>query len=65
MRAYSSRHGDAAPALRRTGPQGPQNRGDFKMHVSQWMDRFANTAVIAVLLAGLPMALFGFVTHSM
>jgi hypothetical protein len=35
------------------------------MHVSQWMDRFANTAVIAVLLAGLPMVVLGFVTHSM
>ena len=35
------------------------------MYVSHWMDRFANTAVIAVLLAGLPMAVLGFITHSM
>ena len=35
------------------------------MSVSNWMDRFANTAVIGVLLAGLPMAVFGFISHSM
>ncbi len=65
MRAYSSRHGDAAPALHQPEPPRLLNRGDFKMYVSQWMDRFANTAVIAVLLAGLPMAVFGFLAHSM
>jgi hypothetical protein len=34
------------------------------MVVSNWLDRFANTAVVAVLLAGLPMAAFGFLAHS-
>jgi hypothetical protein len=34
------------------------------MTVSHWLDRFANTAVIGVLLAGLPMAAFGFLAHA-
>jgi hypothetical protein len=34
------------------------------MRVSNWIDRFANIAVIGVLLAGLPMAAFGFIAHS-
>lgn len=33
------------------------------MAFSNWMDRFANTVVIGVLLAGLPMAMIGFVAH--
>ena len=48
-----------------TGAQGPQNRGDFKMIVSNWLDRFANTIVIGVLLSTLPMAAIGFLTHSL
>ena len=65
MLTYSSGHGDADRRSTTLSLPRLLNRGDFKMHVSNWMDRFANTAVIAVLLAGLPMAVFGFVTHSM
>ena len=34
------------------------------MIVSQMFDRFANVAVIAVLLSSLPIAVYGFVAHS-
>jgi hypothetical protein len=33
------------------------------MHVSHWLDRFANTTVIAVMLSSLPIAAFGFLFH--
>ena len=32
------------------------------MSVSNWLDRFANTVVIAALLAGLPLAAVGFLS---
>jgi hypothetical protein len=34
------------------------------MHVSNWIDRFANVAVIGIMLACLPMAAIGFIAHS-
>jgi hypothetical protein len=33
------------------------------MAFSNWMDRFANTVVIGVLLAGLPLAAINFLAH--
>jgi hypothetical protein len=35
------------------------------MSVSQMFDRYANVAVIAVLLSSLPIAVYGFVAHSL
>jgi hypothetical protein len=35
------------------------------MMVSNWIDRFANVAVIGVLLAGLPLAAISFIAHSL
>jgi hypothetical protein len=35
------------------------------MTFSHWLDRFANTAVIIVLLSGLPLAAIGFVSGSL
>ncbi len=34
------------------------------MIVSNWLDHFANTIVIGVLLSTLPMAAIGFFSHS-
>jgi hypothetical protein len=33
------------------------------MYFSQWLDRFANTAGIAIMLASLPIAALGFLFH--
>jgi hypothetical protein len=35
------------------------------MIASQLFDRFANNAILAVLLSSLPIAVFGFVAHSL
>jgi hypothetical protein len=35
------------------------------MIISNWLDRFANTIVLGVLLCGLPLAAIGFLAHSL